>query len=124
MFSDILLQVIDPKEPLNNKDQANLLMNDNFKKFWDLSQNIKEELRLEREHNKSAINAVVTGFCNHLQIVEESVIKYKTCLTHTAKDLKQHFNEKAKNFDNVEEKASDVELKLKTYFEYQQEDLV
>ena len=105
MFSEILGRYIDPKEPLNNVDLAKFLMNDSFNKVNDLRQNIKEELRLEREHDKHIIDAVVTGFCNRLKIIEECVTKCENNLKHTAEKLENNFNEKGKNLNNLEEKV-------------------
>ena len=73
MFSEILGHDVDPKAPLNTIDMAKLLMNDSSNKVKDLQQNVREELELEREHNKKIIDAVVTGFCKRLRIIEDSV---------------------------------------------------
>ena len=121
MFSEILGRDVDPKEPLNSIDLAKLIMNDSSNKVKNLKENLEEKLEFEREHNKKVINAVVTGFCNRLKIIEDSITKCETNLTQTKEDLYNNFYQKAKTFDNAEEKVSEVELKLETYFEYQQQ---
>ena len=85
--SSILGRQVDPGETLSNKDLLQLLLNDSTSKVRDLEINIKENLDLDREHNKKVVEKVVTGLCNRINNFEEFTITSKNDLADSLKDL-------------------------------------
>ena len=86
MLSDILGYNIDPKAPLNNRDLAKLLMNDSTTKVRDLEVSISDIIKLDRDHNKKVNEAIVSGMCKRMDVLEQFAIKIKDDLTHTMGD--------------------------------------
>ena len=86
-ISDVLGRHIDPGAPLSNVDLAKLLMNDSTTKVRNLEESIKENEKLDREHNKIVIENVVTRLCKHINALEEFTLNGKNDLTKTLSDL-------------------------------------
>ena len=87
MISDSPSRSIDPKAPPSSIDLAKLLMNDSTDKVRDLEIHIKENLKLDRDHNKKVIESVISGMCKRLDGLEQFSIKGNADIASTVNDL-------------------------------------
>ena len=99
-ISNILGRQIDPGDLLSNGDLVKIIMNDTSTKVNDLWKDIREELKLDRNHNREVIKNVVDGFCKRLDNLEKFVLDYAS---KHSKDLE------------------DIELKQETISSYQEQ---
>ena len=99
-ISKIVGRQLDPSSSLSNEDLLNILMNDSSTKVADLWKDVKEELNLDRKHNKEVTEHVVDGFCKRLDVLEKYVIDHSSKYSMLIADL---------------------DLKLKTISSYQEQ---
>ena len=77
-ISNIVGRHIDPASTLSNEDLIKLLIDDTNTKVSDLWKDIKEELNLDRKHNKEVVESVVVGFCKRLDNLEKFVVEHSS----------------------------------------------
>ena len=99
-ISNLLGRQIDPGDLLSNEDLVKMIMNDTNTKVNDLWKDIREELKLDRDHNREVIKNVVDGFCKRLDNLEKFVL------------------DNASKHSNL---IADIELKQETISSYQEQ---
>lgn len=115
LYSSIIGRHIEPGDTLSNLDLVKILSHDTLEKVEEVRKDTKEDLDLDREHNREVIKHVVEGLCKRIDSLENFVLKLSSDLNNRLADLEIRARQLI-NQENMslEEKINNLELKFDT----------